>query len=244
MSEEAVHLRVVSLAGVTVVSAQARRAATISEVKTMVRDAASIPPSEQRLLSGDSVLSDSDTLERCAPRAAAEALLTLVRVPAPAAPLLSTDASSLALHRPFHWQPRHAEKPFFAVAVEEPSVRWRTRSLFDRGMRTGAFIGTVIPFILVFPTGGLAGSMAFGLVGGSTAVACRSCAQPRRPFEWQWVANDFKDAAGAGFLGVSVVLGAVPVLILGTVCASVGGLLGLAGDAACISVRRLASPFA
>lgn len=198
----------------------------------MVKDTACIPLSEQRLLHGSAILSDEATLESLGTDASATILVTLVRVKA-SPPSTLSDNRAVAFNRPLQFQLKSDGKPFFGV-FHEPSAQWRDRYMFDRGFRSGAAAAIVV----LAPVGvvaGVAGGAAFGLVGGCASVLCRSCAGRR--LELHWVTTDFKDAAFTGFCRGSMVPGWVMALTVMPVCASVGALLGLVGDAACASVR-------
>mmetsp|Transcript_157693 Transcript_157693/g.382885 ORF Transcript_157693/g.382885 Transcript_157693/m.382885 type:complete len:245 (+) Transcript_157693:69-803(+) len=237
MMLETIDLQVVSMAGTTVTSTRASRATTVAEVKSLVKDTAGIPLSEQRLLDGGAMLSDETTLDQLGTDAPASKVLTLVRVKA-SPPVPSPDGRAAACYRPLHIQlspSNPSNKPFFAPAFEEPSAQWRVRYMFDRGFRSGAAAATVVSFTTVGFVGGVGGGAALGLVGGCTSVLCRSCAG--RPLELRWVTTDFKDAAFAGFVGGIMVPGGVVAMISMPACALVGALLGLAGDGICAFVR-------
>mmetsp|Transcript_149610 Transcript_149610/g.461908 ORF Transcript_149610/g.461908 Transcript_149610/m.461908 type:complete len:238 (-) Transcript_149610:58-771(-) len=226
-------LQVVSMAGTTVTSTRAWRTTTIAEVKSVVKDTAGIPLSEQRLLDGGTMLSDAATLDHLGTDAPASKVLTLVRVKA-SPPIALPDGRAAASYRPLRLE-LSTQKPFFAPAFEEPSAQWRARRMSDRGLRSGAAAGVLVPLATVGLVGGVAGGAAFGLVGGCASVLCRSCAG--RPLERHWVTTDFKDAAFAGFFGGAVVPSAAIAFASMPACALVGALLGFAGDGVCAFVQ-------
>mmetsp|Transcript_1951 Transcript_1951/g.5158 ORF Transcript_1951/g.5158 Transcript_1951/m.5158 type:complete len:240 (-) Transcript_1951:183-902(-) len=228
-----IDLQVVSMAGTTVASTRASPTTTIAEVKSVVKDTAGIPLSEQRLLDGGAMLSDEATLDHCGTDIPASKVLTLVRVKA-SPPIALPDERPAAPYRPLRLE-LSPSKPFFAPAFEEHSAQWRVRSMLDRGFRSGALVGYMIPVFTVGVVGGVAGGAALGLVGGCASVLCRSCAG--RSFELHWVTTDFKDAAFRGYLGGAAVPVATIALASMPACTLVGALLGLAGDGICAFVQ-------